>query len=203
MQLSFVDRATYRNKNTTDFIDALHQHHGDFYLLPEGGSNHLALTGCAEIVNDIDADFDAITVPSGTGATLAGIISALHADQAALGFAVLKGANFLDHDVRQMLVENGHQATKNWRIEHAYHFGGYAKTTAELFAFIKRFKSAFGIDLDAVYTGKMLFGIFDLIRHGQFDKGTRIIAVHTGGVQGNAGFPQLTFETKAPTDHDE
>jgi 1-aminocyclopropane-1-carboxylate deaminase/D-cysteine desulfhydrase-like pyridoxal-dependent ACC family enzyme len=177
-----------------DFIEALHQRHGDFYLLPEGGSNRLALIGCAEIVADIDASFDVITLPSGTGATLAGIVSALHADQNAVGFAVLKGAEFLDPDVRQMLDENGHPSTHNWRIEHDYHFGGYARTTTELFAFIKRFKSAFGIELDAVYTGKMLFGLFDLIRKGRFDKGTRIIAVHTGGVQGNAGFPQLTFD---------
>ena len=192
MRLSFVDRVTYRNKYASDFIDTLHQRYGDFYLLPEGGSNHLAVTGCAEIVTDIDAEFDIIAVPSGTGATLAGIISALHAGQFALGFAVLKGANFLDYDVRQMLVENGNPSTYNWRIEHDYHFGGYAKTTTELFAFIKWFKSAFGIEIDAVYTGKMLCGLFDLIRKGRFDKGTRIIAVHTGGVQGNAGFPQLT-----------
>ena len=194
MRLSFVDRVTYRNKYASDFIDTLHRRYGDFYLLPEGGSNNLAVTGCAGIVTDIDAEFDIITVPSGTGATLAGIISALHADQSALGFAVLKGANFLDDDVRRMLVENGNPSAHNWRIEHDYHFGGYARTTTQLFAFIKYFKSAFGIELDAVYTGKMLFGLFDLIRNGRFDKGTRVVAVHTGGVQGNAGFPQLTLD---------
>jgi 1-aminocyclopropane-1-carboxylate deaminase/D-cysteine desulfhydrase-like pyridoxal-dependent ACC family enzyme len=194
MQLRFVDRMTYRKKDAMDFIETLHQHHGDFYLLPEGGSNHLALAGCAEIVADIDADFDVITVPSGTGATLAGIVSVLHTDQHAVGFAVLKGAAFLERDIRQMLIENSQPSKYNWRIEHDYHFGGYAKTAPELFAFIKRFKLENGIELDAVYTGKMLFGLFELIRQGRFDKGTRIIAVHTGGVQGNAGFPELNFD---------
>ena len=194
MRLKFVDRMTYRKKNTTGFTEKLRQQHGDFYLLPEGGSNQLALTGCAEILADIDADFDVITVPSGTGATLAGIVSALRTDQSAIGFAVLKGAVFLERDVRQMLIKHGLRSTCNWRIQHEYHFGGYAKTTPELIAFIKQFKSETGIELDAVYTGKMLFGLFDLISNGRFDKGTRIIAVHTGGVQGNAGFPQLTFD---------
>ncbi len=192
MQLVYVDRETYRSKTSAVFIKALHERYGDFYLLPEGGSNQLALKGCAEIVTDIDTPFDIITVASGTGATLAGIATALNTDQHAIGFAVLKGADFLSRDVAKMLAESGQPSTHNWHIENSYHFGGYAKTSPELFAFIKQFKSDFGIELDAVYTGKMLFGLFDLISKGTFDRGTRIVAVHTGGVQGNAGFPELT-----------
>jgi 1-aminocyclopropane-1-carboxylate deaminase/D-cysteine desulfhydrase-like pyridoxal-dependent ACC family enzyme len=194
MQLTFVDRITYRNRSSIAFIEQLQHRHGDFYLLPEGGSNDLALTGCAEIVTDIDAAFDIITVPSGTGATLAGIVSALNSGQHGVGFAVLKGADFLRRDVGTLLFERGLATAKNWRIENSYHFGGYARTTAALVAFIKQFKSDFGIELDAVYTGKMLFGLFDMISKGKFDRGTRIVAVHTGGVQGNAGFPELTFD---------
>ncbi len=194
MRLEYVNRETYRNKTSTDFIDELHQRFGDFYLLPEGGSNLLALNGCAEIVRDIDIPFDTITVACGTGATLAGIATALNTDQHAIGFAVLKGANFLNRDVTKMLDECGHSSAHNWHIENSYHFGGYARTSPELFAFIKTFKSDFGIELDAVYTGKMFFGLSDLISKGTFERGTRIIAVHTGGVQGNAGFPELTAD---------
>ena len=194
MQLEYVNRETYRNKTSTDFINQLHQHYGDFYLLPEGGSNQLALRGCAEIVTDIDIAFDIIAVACGTGATLAGIATALNTDQHAIGFAVLKGADFLHNDVTKMLTECGYTSVHNWHIEHAYHFGGYARTSAELFTFIKKFKSDFGIELDAVYTGKMFFGLFDLISKGTFETGTRIVAIHTGGLQGNAGFPELIFD---------
>jgi 1-aminocyclopropane-1-carboxylate deaminase/D-cysteine desulfhydrase-like pyridoxal-dependent ACC family enzyme len=193
MHLEFVDRATYRNKTSPAFITELHDRYGDFYLLPEGGSNQLALKGCAEIVTDIDTPFDIITVASGTGTTLAGIVTALNPTQHAIGFAVLKGADFLNSDVSKMLTDNGHQSMHNWHIECNYHFGGYAKTTPELFTFIRQFKSDFGVELDAVYTGKMFYGLFDLISKNAFDSGTRIIAVHTGGVQGNAGFPELFF----------
>lgn len=194
MQLEYVNRETYRNKTSTGFINELHQCYGDFYLLPEGGSNQLALKGCAEIVTDIDISFDTITVACGTGATLAGIATALNTDQHAIGFAVLKGAGFLNSDITKMLTECGRPSVHNWHIENAYHFGGYARTSAELFAFIKHFKSDFAIELDAVYTGKMFFGLFDLISKGAFEAGTRIVAVHTGGVQGNAGFPELIFD---------
>jgi 1-aminocyclopropane-1-carboxylate deaminase/D-cysteine desulfhydrase-like pyridoxal-dependent ACC family enzyme len=195
MQLDYVDRLTYRNKTSAAFIQQLHQHFGDFFLLPEGGSNQLALKGCAEIVTDIEAGFDVITVACGTGATLAGITSALHPDQHAIGFAVIKGADFLTSDVSQMLADRGMPSSHNWHIEYNCHFGGYARTSNELFAFIKQFKSDFGIELDAVYTGKMFFGLFDQINKGIFDKGTRIVAVHTGGVQGNAGFPELSTDS--------
>jgi len=152
------------------------------------------LKGCAEIVTDIDIPFDTITVACGTGATLAGIVTALHTDQHAIGFAVLKGADFLNSDVRKMLASYMDSSVHDWHIENAYHFGGYARTSAELFAFIKKFKSDSGIELDAVYTAKMFFGLFDLISKGAFETGTRIVAVHTGGTQGNAGFPELIFD---------
>ena len=191
MHIEYMERKHYRNKTSPHIIEQLHARHGDFYLIAEGGSNHLALAGCAEIVTDINIPFDMISVACGTGATLAGMVSALIDKQSAIGFAVLKGADFLEQDVARMLEESGHTATDNWRIETGYHFGGYAKTSSELFAFIRQFSTEHGIELDAVYTGKMFFGLFDLIRQGAFARGTRIIAVHSGGTQGNAGFPEL------------
>ena len=191
MRVVYVDRVTYRNKHSAEFINTLHQRFGDFYLLPEGGSNQAALQGCKEIVTDINTPFDVITVACGTGATLAGLVTALEPEQHATGFAVLKGADFLNRDVAEMLAESGCNRSANWHIELDYHFGGYAKTTPELFTFIRQFKTGFGIALDAVYTGKMFYGLFDLISKGMFDRGTRIVAVHSGGLQGNAGFPEL------------
>ncbi len=196
MQLVYVDRKTYRNKTSSHLIGQLHERFGDFYLLPEGGSNQLALQGCAEIITDINMESDVISVACGTGATLAGLITALEPDQHAIGFAVLSGADFLNDEVGNMLSEYGGHDYGNWHIETRYHFGGYAKTSPELFTFIRRFSCDFGIELDAVYTGKMLYGLFDLITRGVFDRGTCVVAVHTGGLQGNAGFPELIIDQR-------
>ena len=194
MHLVYIDRKTYREKTSATFLHQLKERFGDFYLLPEGGSNQLALKGCTEIVSEITRPFDTITVACGTGATLSGIIAGLTARQHAIGFAALKGADFLTRDVHSMLSESGRLATGNWHIELDYHFGGYARTSTGLFTFIRQFKEDFDIELDAVYTGKMFYGLFDLIEKGAFERGTRIVAVHSGGLQGNAGFPELGFD---------
>lgn len=189
MQLHFIDRNQYREKSSADFIASLKQRYGEFYLLPEGGSNTLALQGCAEIIEEITQDFDSICVACGTGGTLAGLLAGLEHNQHAIGFAVLKGANFLFDSVESLHRAANIKNSAAWTIETDYHFGGYAKAPNELWAFMDRFKHDFEIELDAVYTGKMFYGLFDLIAKGHFTKGTRIIAVHTGGLQGNAGFP--------------
>ncbi len=195
MQLEYIDRKTYRHKSSPEFIEQLKQKYGRFYLLPEGGSNELALRGCAEIVTDIvmktNEPFDVITVACGTGATLAGLASALGRGQRAIGYAVLKGADFLRRDVTTMLAATGCADTPDWRIETGYHCGGYARTQPALVDFMRWFDNEFGIELDAVYTGKMFYGLFDQIRNNVFEKGSRIIAVHTGGLQGNAGFAEM------------
>jgi 1-aminocyclopropane-1-carboxylate deaminase/D-cysteine desulfhydrase-like pyridoxal-dependent ACC family enzyme len=197
MQLVFVDRETYRNKTSAEFIQQLHAQHGDFYLVPEGGSNLLAMKGCAEIVTDIDTGFDIIASACGTGATLAGMITALKPEQQAIGFAVLKGADFISTDVKRLLKNFGAADKSNWHIESGYHFGGYAKVKPELFDFIVEFKRSQGITLDAVYTGKLFYGLYDLVGQGRFVKGTRIIAIHSGGLQGNVGFPELVVRLQS------
>lgn len=188
MQLEYVDRDSYRHKASQDFLDKLSSKFGRFYLLPEGGSNNLALKGCAEIVEEIDNDFDTICVACGTGATLAGLVCGLSGPQKAMGFAVLKGADFLSIDVASWLQWANIGNEDSWRINTSYHFGGYAKTDPSLWNFMTTFNNDFGIQLDAVYTGKMFYGLFDLISNGHFETGSRIVAIHTGGLQGNEGF---------------
>jgi len=185
MQLEYGSRSSYREKNQTEFIERLKEKFGRFYLLPEGGSNALALKGCAEIVNEFDQEFDYICSACGTGATLAGIISALRPHQKAIGFAALKGGDFLADEIKNFLQLADSPPVAEWLVNTDYHFGGYAKTTPELWRFIEQFKQDFDIPLDGVYTGKMFYGLFDLIQKGYFPEGSRIIAVHTGGLQGN------------------
>lgn len=186
MQLHYVDRAQYRQKNETHYMDKLKHQFGHVYILPEGGSNALALKGCKEIVEEITIPFDTICCASGTGTTLAGLISALRPDQSAIGFSALKGGDFLSDEVNTFLQDKTSDA--DWRIEDRFHFGGYAKINDELIHFMKSFKADYGITLDAVYTGKMFYGLFELIKAGTFSPGSTIIAVHSGGLQGNKGF---------------
>lgn len=183
VQLHFVSREAYRNKTSPEFIEELKNKFDDFYLLPEGGTNALAVKGCKEIVNYIPIDFDYICSSVGSGGTIAGITSALKDPQQALGFVVLKGTHYLMDEINKLLPQS-----TNLKLNHDYHFGGYAKITPELLAFKKDFETQFSIPLDYVYTVKMFFGIFDLLQKGYFKQGSTIIATHTGGLQGNKGF---------------
>lgn len=187
MKLHFVSREEYRKKDSSEFISELIQQFGNFYLLPEGGTNKLAVKGCAEITSHIDIPFDYICCPVGTGGTLAGIISSLRAEQKTKGFSVLKSGGFLKEAVQKLLTI----PSLKWNINTEYHFGGYAKYTPELLKFISDFEIQNQIPLDHVYTGKMMFGIYDLIRKDYFLKNSTIIAVHTGGLQGKLEEPVL------------
>lgn len=178
IKLHYVSREEYRKKENPEFVHSLIQQFGDFYLLPEGGSNDLAVKGCSEILKDITIPFDYVCCSCGTGATLAGLILSLKKNQRAIGFSSLKGGEFLEDNVRKF-VGNSHN---NWSINHDYHFGRYAKTTRELLTFIEQFESKHHIPLDPVYNGKMMFGICDLIKKGFFVNGETIVAVHTGGM---------------------
>lgn len=183
MRLFYLDRVNYRHKTSSDVIGKLKAEFGDFYLIPEGGSNALAVKGCAEIVTDIDETFDVIACACGTGGTLAGLVAGLAGKRKALGVAVLKGAGFLNNEVADLLQSAVGQVHANWRVNLDYHFGGYAKTSAELLDFIRVFEVEHGVPLEQVYTGKLMYGLFDMIAKGEFERGTRIVALHTGGLQ--------------------
>jgi 1-aminocyclopropane-1-carboxylate deaminase len=180
MALKFVSRTEYRALRQYKAFDSFPGLAPQHYWLPEGGAQILALKGVAEMVGEIDMAYDTVCVPCGTGATLAGIAGAVAGNVSVLGFAALKNAGFLRTDVAALLAEPRH----NWHINLAYHFGGYAQTNASLLAFIEDFELHTKISLEAVYTGKMMYGLYDLIRNGYFKPGQRIIAIHTGGLQG-------------------
>ncbi|MBX2844002.1 MAG: pyridoxal-phosphate dependent enzyme [Flammeovirgaceae bacterium] len=183
MHLYYMDRAKYRQKMEALVIGELKERFGEFYLIPEGGSNALAVKGCTEIVSDIDQEFDYICCACGTGGTLAGITAGLDHKNKVLGFAVLKGAGFLRDDVSNLILQYNKTIYKNWNINLDYHFGGYAKSGSDLQEFMKKFEKQNKIPLEFVYTGKMMFGIYDLIKKGFFKSGETIIAIHTGGIR--------------------
>ena len=183
MELHYVSRADYRLKATPIFLDKLKAQFGDFYLLPEGGSNELAIKGTEEILDASDTQ-DYICCSVGTGGTIAGIINASDSTQQVIGFPAIKGSDDLLKDVR-CWTDN-----KNLELINTYTEGGYAKLTEELIQFINEFHKTQNIPLDAVYTGKMMMGILDLVAKDYFPKGSSILAVHTGGLQGNKGMSE-------------
>jgi 1-aminocyclopropane-1-carboxylate deaminase len=180
MQFKFVARESYREKMSSVFIEELKNEFGDFYLLPEGGTNALAVKGCEEILTKEDAIYDYICCPVGTGGTISGIINASFPHQKIIGFPALKG-DFLINEIRKFAQQS------NWELMPDYHFGGYAKVNTDLITFMNQFKIENNIPLDPVYTGKMIFGIYDLISKGFFPENAKILAIHTGGLQGIAG----------------
>jgi 1-aminocyclopropane-1-carboxylate deaminase len=180
MRLVYLDRATYRRKNNEGIVRALHEKFGEFYLLPEGGSNELAVRGCAEIPREIDLAFDVICCPCGTGGTLAGIAAGLRAGQRAIGFSALKGGQFLAAEVDELQRRAFGSGSGNWTIEYDFHCGGFAKKSPELRAFIDAFNERYGLVLDWVYVAKMMHGIFALARKGALEPGARVVAVITG-----------------------
>jgi 1-aminocyclopropane-1-carboxylate deaminase len=180
MQLHFVSREDYRLKKNTQYLDKLKAEFGSFYLLPEGGTNTLAIQGCEEILNKDDAKFDFVCCCVGTGGTISGLINASNLNQKILGFPALKG-DFLRDDIRKFATQD------NWELITDYHFGGYGKINTDLITFINSFKTKYKIPLDPIYTGKMMYGIFDLVERGFFPKNSKILAIHTGGLQGIAG----------------
>ncbi len=177
MQFEFVTRTQYRDKNNAAFLDQLKNKFGNFYLIPEGGTNNLAVKGCKEILTDDDELFDFICCAVGTGGTISGIINSLKPHQKAIGFPALKG-DFLTEDI-QKYAENS-----QWNLVTDYHFGGYAKINDELKQFMKQFFKKYLISLDPVYTSKTFFGVIDLISKGYFKPDSKILIIHTGGLQG-------------------
>lgn len=180
MSLHYVSRELYRSKTSSQFMDTLEQQFGDFYVIPEGGTNVLAVKGATEFAQTLNTDFDYVCCPVGTGGTLAGLIEGLP-EKKVIGFSALKGGEFLVDDIRALTSGTG-----NWDVMTDYHFGGYGKTNSALEQFIRTFEANHAIPLDQVYTGKMMAGIYDLVQKGHFVKGNTILAIHTGGLQGKS-----------------
>lgn len=180
MKLHFVDRETYRLKSEAEELEKYEKQFGPVYIIPEGGANALGVKGCEEILPEIEIPFDYICCACGTGTTLAGIINSIGENQHAIGFPILKAETFLENEVHPKLT---YIDPTKFCLNNEYHFGGYAKWNAELEEFMDRFEKFHDIHLEPVYTGKLFYGIYELIKMKRFPEGSRVIALHTGGLR--------------------
>lgn len=191
MKFIFISRERYREKGIDPFLKELEEEFDNPYIIPEGGTNALAVRGCEEILNEEDSRFDYICCPVGTGGTVSGLINSAEEHQKVLGFPALKG-DFLSAEISK------YTSKENWDLVRDYHFGGYGKISEELVYFINDFQKKYHIPLDPVYTGKMIFGIFDLVQKSAFPQNSHILAIHTGGLQGISGMNHFLKKKNLP-----
>lgn len=187
MQFLFVSREVYSKKEEASFIEDLMKKYKRSYILPEGGTNDLAIKGCEEILIEEDVSFDYVCCAVGTGGTISGVINTSKEHQKIIGFSALKG-DFLSDVIRKFVSKS------NWYINNEYHFGGYGKVTDELITFLNNFYNSTSIPLDPIYTGKMVYGIFDMIQKNKFPENSKILLIHTGGLQGIKGINKVRLK---------
>lgn len=197
MQLNFISRQQYRNKSCPDFLKHLKQQYNDAYIIPEGGNNSAGVAGSVELLDEIEnsqQNYDFICCEVGSGTTFSALVSHNKFLQTQyLGFLVMKNPEMESEINNQIssLTPKNYALNKNWKLITDYHFGGFAKSNIELNEFIKKFKLEHAIQLEPVYSGKMLYGILDMIKQDYFSPGQSILAIHGGGLQGLRGYPSL------------
>jgi 1-aminocyclopropane-1-carboxylate deaminase len=179
MTLEYISREAYRKKSEREFLESLNQKFDRCFIVPEGGTNELAIRGSEEFGQEIlKTDFDYCCLPVGTGGTIAGIVNAFEGKRKVIGIPVLKDGGFLNDEIKKYLKTD----LKNWQLLLDYHFGGYAKTTHELNSFIELTTST-GIPVEFVYSGKLFWAVRDLLSKKFFARGSTVLLVHTGGLR--------------------
>lgn len=186
MKISYISRSTYRKKATPEFIRELRDRFGEFFMIPEGGSNNLAIKGCSEFAREhlSNINFEHLLLPVATGGTMAGLVCGFQGSKSIIGVSVLKDVGSLKDNVEHLVNEYSETSFDNWSLLTQYHEGGYAKTSQRLLNLVQEMKLAYGLPLDEVYTGKLLLGAMNEIEAGSFSRGSTILVLHTGGLQG-------------------
>lgn len=185
MELHFISRSEYRTKHEDEFIEMIQRKFPSSLVVPEGGNNESGRKGCEEIMQGINLEkYSHLCCAVGTGATFTGIIASSSKTNHVLGFSAIKNGLYLEDEIRK------HTTKENWTMLHSYHFGGFAKRNNELIFFVQQFKAKHHLELDYVYTGKMMFGLYDLIQKKSIPSGSTILFIHSGGLQGNRSLQQ-------------
>lgn len=184
MQLHFISRDEYAEKKIP-----LSLQDDKNYLISEGGFGEKGAVGAASILDEINKNFTHYCCAVGTGTMMAGLINAIVPGQQVIGASAMKNNYALNENVRSLVTTE----SEEWQLLHDYHFGGYAKHTPELLRFMNEFYSQTGIPSDFVYTGKLFYAIGDLLRADFFPPGSRLLLIHSGGLQGNSSLKKGTL----------
>ncbi|WP_369413962.1 1-aminocyclopropane-1-carboxylate deaminase/D-cysteine desulfhydrase [Belliella alkalica] len=187
MHIHYVSREEYRKKTESDFLISLKEKFGNFYMIPEGGNNEEAIKGTTEILDQDDSEYTHIATSIGTGGTFSGLANKINEDQILMGFSSLKG-DFIHDEIKSLLEKYKITPKGKTQVIDQYHFGGYGKVNSDLIDFIRWFYKEFEIAIEPIYTGKMIYGLFEMIKNDQIASGSKILILHTGGLQGLAGF---------------
>ena len=183
MEIIYLSRKNYRKINDEEYLNQLRIKYKKSYIIPEGGTNSLAIRGTESIIKS-DEKFEYICCPIGTGGTISGIINSSNHNQKIIGFSAIKGVKNIIDNISNNVNKD------NWNINEDYCQNGYAKISKDLIDFIYNFYETKNIPLDAIYTGKMMMGVLDQIKKNKFTSGSNILIIHTGGIQGNRGINQ-------------
>lgn len=184
LKLHFIPREAYRVMKQVKQAEEIGQQWKDTHLIPEGGANQLGVNGCKDIYGEIKAPFDHLFCAAGTGTTAAGILSSLKHERLHV-VSSIKGAKMLNDDIISWQANPEKAAQLNFIDE--YHFGGYGKVTNELITFVEQCKTAWGLELDYLYTAKAFYAMTEQIKQGKFEEGSKLVFYHSGGLQANRG----------------
>lgn len=193
MSLQFVSRNDYRSlrDNPQAWRQYIHHSHQNHIWLPEGGSTPQALRGVAELIDELPFVPEIIISACGTGATLAGLLAGLQGRGRVIGISVLKNTEYLHEEIKFLLQQAGYPAYQNYELITHYHHGGYGKAPIALRQFCHNFSQATNIPIEPLYTGKLFFALKEMIQAKVFTENERIVAIHTGGLQGARGFAEI------------
>ncbi len=167
MQFQFINRTDYKNK--------IHSYKAACIEIPEGGYSHIGISGIKFLANELgNLQYDQIITAVGTGTTALGLSKYLN--KPIIGILTLNNlTEVISHELEQNLVGN------QWKNK--YIMGKYAKNDDALNQFCKTFEEDHHISIEPVYTGRMFYGLYDLIKSNYFEKGSSILALHTGGIK--------------------
>jgi len=195
MKLIFTSREEYALREEKYYHEELRRRHGHVYIVPEGGANYYGVLGCTEIMKEVEQHVDYVFCAAGTATTVAGVLLGSNAQVKAV--SALKGGSFLKDNVLLRLKEFGYakeeisESMSNFELLDEFHFGGYAKHSSELIEFMKDFRETCEVELDYIYTAKMMYALFDQIKTRKIEKNSTVLAIHTGGLQGNKAIVNL------------
>ena len=189
MELIYISRSDYRMKTLPgELIDK------DYYLIPEGGYGMHGAAGAATILDRVPKNnYSHICCAVGTGTMMAGLIEGANDMQQVTGISSQKNNYSLEENIQLLLGDGNRKPGTAFRIIHDYHFGGYGHHQPALLDFMNYFYQHTGIPSDFVYTAKLFYGINDLVLQGYFPKGSKLLLIHSGGLQGNASINNGTL----------